>query len=548
MQEQEFSLKGLFFPFNSPKAVIFIVIIGLTIYLNSLFNGFVGDDFDQLVNNPEIHSLSNIPGLFTQGALYDESGQGNNYYRAMTNTVFSLIYSVFKDNAFGYHLVQVLIHIFNSVLTFLILKYFFKKEVSLLMSILFLAHPLNTEAVVYACALGENLVVMFGLTALYIAIKKINSVSATYLAPFFLLLSLLSKETGIFFLFMYLLYNFFYQKKELVKSLIQILIVLSVYMFLRFAIAHIGFGNQTIIVPIQGLPLSARLINIPKIIYFYLSAFFYPKDLIMFQSWLVKRINFADFYVPLIFDAAFFGLLIYFSKIVFKKNPKYLRAFLFFSGWFLAGLVMLLHLIPLDQTVSERWFYSPLIGLLGMGGALFLGFREMTDNKRNNKLRLVPAMILIIIILFSIRVTVRNTDWHNEESLYIHDIKYNSESYQLETGLGKIDDAKGDVKGAEKHYIRGTELFPGYITFNNLASYYLLTDRAKEAVEAYVKKHTYNDTNPISWVYLGMARYKAGDKNGAIADIKKAYSMSPNKDFLTILKTIENNEPITFQR
>jgi hypothetical protein len=49
--EEEFSLKKFFVPLTSVKAVHFIVIIGLIVYCKSLFNGFVWDDGDQIVNH-----------------------------------------------------------------------------------------------------------------------------------------------------------------------------------------------------------------------------------------------------------------------------------------------------------------------------------------------------------------------------------------------------------------------------------------------------------------------------------------------------------------
>jgi protein O-mannosyl-transferase len=539
--EGKFAFKGLFFPLTTKKAIIFIFIIGIAVFFNSLFNGFVGDDFDPIVSDQRVHSLSGIPSLFTKGVFRDESGQGNNYYRAFTSTAFSLIYVVFGGNAFGFHLTSILIHIINAILIFLIFKYFFKKEISFLISILFLVHPINTEAVVYASALGESLVALFGLLALYTILRRKNSSSANYLTPFFLFLSLLSKETGILFLFLFLLFGYLYQKKELAKNLITALIVLSVYLFLRLGVAHIGFGNQVIIAPIQALPLDQRIISIPKIIFFYITTFFYPRDLIMFQTWLVKNINFMNFYLPIIFNVVFFGVLIYLSKIVFGRNPKFYKIFIFFLGWFLVSFAMLLQVVSLDQTVSERWFYLPLIGLLGIGGTLFASAEEINNKK-------VLPIILIIIVLFSVRVMVRNTNWYDEKSLYTHDIKYNGNSYQLETGLGKIADSEGNIEAAQRHYVRAAKLFPSAVTFGNLASYYLLINKAKEAVVAYTREHSYNDTNPISWAYLGMAKYKVGDKNGAIEDIQKAYSLSPNNDFLVILETIKKNEPITFQR
>ena len=65
--EEEFSFKKVFFPLTTPKAIHMIIIIGLLLYFICFFNGFISDDFAQIVNNTNIHSLANIPALFSQG-------------------------------------------------------------------------------------------------------------------------------------------------------------------------------------------------------------------------------------------------------------------------------------------------------------------------------------------------------------------------------------------------------------------------------------------------------------------------------------------------
>src|SRR5258707_302289 len=59
MQEHDFSFNDLFIPLTTKKAIHWIVIIGLIIYFNSIFNGFIGDDYGQVVNITSI--LANTP-------------------------------------------------------------------------------------------------------------------------------------------------------------------------------------------------------------------------------------------------------------------------------------------------------------------------------------------------------------------------------------------------------------------------------------------------------------------------------------------------------
>ena len=55
-QIEEFDIKKIFIPFTTTKAIHWIIIIGLIVYANMLFNGFVWDDEGQLIGNSIIQN------------------------------------------------------------------------------------------------------------------------------------------------------------------------------------------------------------------------------------------------------------------------------------------------------------------------------------------------------------------------------------------------------------------------------------------------------------------------------------------------------------
>lgn len=543
MQGQEFSFKSLFVPLTTVKAIQWIVIVGFLVFGNMLFNGFVGDDIDPIVNNPLVHSIYNIPSLFNQGITYSESAQDHNYYRPILSLIYTLLYSLGGTNTFGYHFIQLIIHIVNTTLLYLLFKSFFKKQMSLLLALLFLVHPINTEAVVYISALGENLFLFFGLLTLYIN-KNPKGLYANFLIPILLLLSLLSKETGVVFLILIPFFNFLYNRKRLLISVIQILLVLIVYLFLRLGVAHINFNNPDKVALIQVLPLNERIINIPKVSFYYIKTFVFPLNLISFQTWIIKSINFNDFYIPLFLDTVFFVVLLSFGFVIYRNIRDYLKVYIFFLCWFILGLIILSQLFPLDQTVSERWFYFPIIGLIGIIG-IFLN--QLITKKIVNSRTLV-VIAFCTILLFSIRVVVRNTNWESTTTLYTHDIRLNPDSYQLLAGLGSIANSEGNIVQAENYYIHATELFPNYINYINLGDFYLGNNRPKDAIAAYKNALRYKNTNALRWTYLGIAEYNSGDKKEAIVTVKKAYKMFPNNSILTVLHNMEEGNPIKISK
>ena len=114
---------------NTKHIILLFFTLGMIIYANSLFNSFVGDDFAQVRNNQSVHSIWNIPSLFTKGAFSKGAFNENaeiNYYKPLLSSTFALIYFFSRENPLGFHLIQILIHITNSVLIYLIFRYFFR--------------------------------------------------------------------------------------------------------------------------------------------------------------------------------------------------------------------------------------------------------------------------------------------------------------------------------------------------------------------------------------------------------------------------------------
>lgn len=524
---------------NKKRIILIFFSLGFLIYGNSLFNSFIGDDSGQVKDNPVIRSIWNIPNLFIQGTFNVgdlTQKQYQNYYKPVLSTTFSLIYQFSGNHPFGFHLIQLLIHITNSILIYFLFLHFFKPQLSLALSLIFLTHPLNTETVVYISALQEPLFLLFGLLAIYISMKEHTSFYRTLLITILLALSLLSKETGVVFLLVVPVFQYLYQKQTIIWGLMQSLIASLIYAFLRFIVAQIYF-TQIITVPIQTLSFWERIVHAPKIFFFYLSTFFYPKDLFVFQSWTVNSLSLKEFYIPLIIGTLIFAGIIIFSLIVYRTYRDIFKELLFFLILFGIGLVVHLQIIPLDQTVADRWFYFPMVGLLGIIGSVI----TYLNSKRWLNIKLVMPIVFVILILLSARAIIRNMNWKDPGALYTHDLKYDQTSYQLVRVLGSEYFNQGKLAEAKAYYVRATHLFPSSSTFSSLGKLYLATKRYKEAEEAYETALKYEPNLATSWLYLAIAKQKLGNKEGALEAARKLYSIAPNKTTSYFLKVFENN-------
>jgi len=515
-----------------PKVIILFFIIGLITYAKSLSNGFVGDDLSQILNNNAIRSLGNIPKFFTAGTFYNPVTQKLEglYYKPLLTTYFSLIYSVASSHAFFYHLVQILLHVTNSILVYLLGLKFFNKRLSILLGLIFLVHPINSEAVLYISSAQEPLFLFFGMFAFLLTIKGKPEGRNFFLVILFLFISVLFKETGLLFSISILVYVYFFKKKYFLKFFLSIYVIFIIYLIMRASAVpifkyNIGFS------PISTLGLGRRLINIPFILFSYIKAFLFPVDLASNQTWVVKFISYDKFYRPLLIDILFFGLVILLGIYLWLKRRAEFRMYLLFVIVFFVSLGLHLQIIPLDSTFAERWFYSPTVGLLMLLGIV------LEKGLGENKKIIFASFCLGIIMLVALgwRTATRSFDWKDEFTLFSQDVKVNKDSYIIEMGLGYAYAQKKDYDTAINHLERSTQIYPYVTNFTELGTAYSQRGDFVKAEESYKNalkiKDFYLTYENLASLYYGQLK----DYEKAIEITKRGVSIYPSSSKLRFI-------------
>ena len=140
-----------------------LAVLAFLVYANSLSNGFVGDDKEQLLQNPLV-SGHRIAAAFGAGVWSFRGVQGN-YYRPLQFLIYILLHGLFGFEAFGYHLFFVLMHALTTVLVyFLALQLTTRSHIALAAAALFAVHPIHTEVVDWIASLPDMM-----LTAIVVA-------------------------------------------------------------------------------------------------------------------------------------------------------------------------------------------------------------------------------------------------------------------------------------------------------------------------------------------------------------------------------------------
>ncbi len=555
------------------KQYVYLIIgIGYLVFFNSLFNGFVWDDGFQIVNNIPVHK-----GLL----FYYFSHTIGPYYRPLMLLSYTIIYQLFHLNAFFFHFIQISIHIVNVILIFWLLHYFSKNIlVSFFLATLFLMHPMNAEPVNYIANLQDIMFTFFGLTALFITLKNKFGSYSFIASSFLLLLSILAKETGILFAAMSLSYSIFIKKSQKLKFIIGACASFIIYLIIRITLVGTIKPTDFNLIPpntILEATFLQRLLTIPKIIYFYLATFIYPADLAP-KYWYVRDITIPDFILPLIFDFFAFSFLIIIGIFISRRVKNSSLSYWFFFFWFCLGLGFHLQILPLDKTISDRWFYFPMIGLLGMT-AVALSRIQITSSLGKKGF---IVFILFIYTILGVRTMVRNNNWYSDLALFSHDLPSMENIGDIHYNYAIALVSANRIDEAIIHYKRGTQLIPNsFMLWHNLGMAYLKKNNLEKAGISFTKavslkmdeglpnralvytlilQYKYDEAIKVAksalkllpndvylWRLLGLAEYKMGNKTNAQKYFQKSISLRPDPVTKYYINQLEQNLSIEFR-
>lgn len=576
-EEFDFSfLKNFFSPLTNAKAICIITCIGVVVFFNSLFNGFVWDDWAFIINNPQIHHF-NISILFGPNLF-----NGGPFYRPIPATYFATLYLLFGQQAFFYHLFQVGMHTACSCLLFIFFTKFFRSKIALFLSLLFLIHPINVESVAYIGATQSELYFLPGIIAMILAYRQIITTRRFFIISGLLFLSAFAKETGFIFILLVILmrYIYFRQFKRTGRFIGMGLVISIIYILARVFIGGVTFTIDQKDIPISFIPLSERLLQVPSIFLYYIKTFLYPVNLSIWQIWVAKKITITHFIFPLILDISIVCLLILTGVILYvkHKNNHVFNDFIFFSVWFFLGMAILLQIIPLDMTVADRWFYFPIVGMLGILGTCVQSFFIKYITKK-----IIIFCAMIILVIFSIRTIVRSSNYYDEVTLFNHDRNV-QDNFEIEYDLGHAYALKGDIPSASKYFEESVRIEPtlkGLI--NNAVAYELLNnsqaarrnvfmilqlDKSKYDSSSFNDALVYGSAiilisgrsdiaksfilqalpkdpiKPFLLANLAIAEQRMHDNESAKITIKKAYLLDSNNEMKKIFDLISKNKDV----
>lgn len=496
------------------KCSLLLILAVVLFYFNALDNGFVWDDLNNIVNNQQLDGPVSIADVFLKPPQPPAR-----FYRPIPYLSIVFDHWLWKKNPFGYHLTNLVFHLANAILVFYLAKRFTNTLwASLSSGLLFILHPVQTEAVSYISGRSDLFCAFFLLGAVYFYIGQSIARRAYTITWFFFLAGLFSKELALIFPLLLFFYEIYFLKSRF-KLAIKITLP-----FLLTAIAFLLFKCFFIAKSAPGITLNNFYLA-PRIFLFYLRLLFIPFNLHMQHS-----LNEDDFVLKL---APFLCLIIFlwlciFAIIKARKN----KIFGFGLGWFFVFLFPFLGFLKLNADMAEHWLY-----LASFGFFLCLSQLAILQNRF-----ILPAAALALGLL----TAQRNDVWQNDISIYQDALKYNPGDSRLHYNLGNAYLRRNLLNQAYQEYSIAIRENPDYAyALNNLG---LVKEKMFEFTGlAFAEENSFDHSlyQKVLTAYLkgGLVDYAGLKNNPAILDeyLKNVSELEPQT-----LAFMPDNEKIAF--
>jgi hypothetical protein len=527
--------------------VILITALSVAIYLSALPNDFLHDDVDQIVKNPWLADLGNIPKVFFSSVWsFLKEKVTSNYYRPMMHVIYMLDYRLFGLDPWGFHLTSIVINAANACMLFfltrrLILDHDAEREIldfnsatlaSLSAAMLFTAHPVHTESVAWAASIPELSFSFFFLISFYFYIRfqaGDGPRSLFYaLSVFSFFVSTFCKEPALLLPLLFLSYDFFLRREPVRPFLPWILryapyaIAGFVYIGMR-VYALSGFAPRE---PAHFITKYEAFLNVFPLVFDYFKALAWPVSLNFFHTF--KAVHSA-FEPRTIVGIAFTAALVIAMFLLSRRR----RLTLFALLWIIIPLLPSFYIEGLGRnTFAERYLYLPTAGFtlviaMGIVGAL-LHLRG-----RGGRV-FVILIVLVATALYSAATYRRNFVYRNELTLWADTVKKSPDNGFVHMNVGIAYAKHGDDDSAIAEYEKALESVyleaDAALTLFNMANAYQRKGMSDEAIHYYLRTVAVDPAYIDAYNNLGGVYALRDDIDSAIACLRKALEIQPDHE------------------
>jgi len=530
------------------------------IYSNTLDASWHLDDYQNITHDARLH-LNDL----TLDSLWNATIsflQNPRDARPLSRLTFTVNWYFGQDDPFGYHLVNISVHVLTAFFLFLTLADLLKLAdtagavhqqrylIALLSAILWSFNPIQTQAVTYIVQRMAALATMFYILGIYLYIKGRTSDIPLKKALLFLccflsaVCAIASKENAATLPIALVLVEFLFFQNLIHKRTRNIFLGTTI----AAGLAIVGFGGLIFFRgDFQSLlnynfryfsPLE-RLLTEPRVILYYLSQIFYPvptrlsieHDIAvstsLFNPWTTLP--------AIIMFCCFVGI----GLLYIRRRPILSFAILFFS---------LNHAIESSiiglELVFEHRNYLPSLFLFVPVAIGIIGLLDYCREKNKLVHRAIITCVILIIAGFGTGTYIRNLAWQSEKSLWEDAITKAPNSgrawhnlalsYYVPTGQFE----KAMVLYRKALTLEKNNIHQESIIYSNMAASYHYRGDYKRAAQYWTKALNIQSNNHRVKYLLCLALIKTGNYETASKYLEQLVSKYPEKTEVLNLRGI----------
>jgi tetratricopeptide (TPR) repeat protein len=491
-----------------------LVAVGLLVYANSLTGPFIFDDAHGITENPSIRHLWPV-----WDTLVAPPGSGM-AGRPVVNLTFAINYALGGWNVWGYHTVNLAIHILTGLVLLGVMRRSVKSDgLAFVAALIWLVHPVLTESVVYISQRTEMLMGLFLLLTFYCFLRSLDSphsqrwqIAAIVACGF----GMGSKEVMAVAPVLVLAYDYVFVTGSWKESLRQ------------RRLLYVGLAATLVMLPllVGGVSVAAKMGRQQEltswgyakiqctVLVHYLRLCFWPRPLLIdYAAW--PRVNSVTQIIPQ-------GVLIL-GLVAVSLWGTWRRQWWGFLGlWFFVILAPTSSFLPLATEVgAERRLYLPSIAVVLL---VVVSAAELLRQRQSIAL----GLSLAVVAVFGAMTWQRNGDYATAYAIWSDTVAKAPGSARAHNNLANALQTLGRSAEAEQHYrlaLAGNPL--EWKAWNNLAGLLAKADKLDEAVMCYRRAQTINPRDTDTLLNMGVALGKLGKFPEALQCFENVARLDP---------------------
>jgi protein O-mannosyl-transferase len=514
--------------------ITLIVVACFIAYFPSINGGFILDDDIYVTHNRIINASDGLYRFWCTTETID--------FWPVSNTTLWMDWRLWRTNSTGYHVTNLILHIVESLLIWIILR---KLSIpgAFLAAVIFAVHPVNVESVAWIAQRKNTTSMLFFLLSILWYLKAVRWVwdgkqraghfsdpvgigqwttgdwKWYWLSLTAFALGMLSKGSVLILPAVLLGVVWWLRpltKRDLLRTAPFFLVAVSLAVVNMWFQTH---GSGTVI---RNAGFTERLMGGGTVVWFYLYKAFLPLNLaFIYPPWPIESGN-PLWWIPLL--AAFMV-----TAVLWLNRATWSRPFLFAWGLFCVALVPVMGFVDVGfmkySLVSDHYQHISIISPIVLVSAGWSNWHCLARKAAH----WATTMAITVLGIFTCLSCQQNQIYRDEITLYKATLLKNPNCYIAHYNLGVAYYDMGKVQNAIEYYRQTLAIKPGYVSaLINLGGALSDIGQDREAIKYFEQVLRIDNKIPETHYDLGNSLVKTGSVKEAIQHYELALLYKPD--------------------